>query len=86
MKARTLTINPRTDDDEETVVGIATPTSSTFRTLDGVVCPALSWKQWKDALQLASIEVGPNLLQRTENGARGIGMRFLFPTTDPDTV
>lgn len=40
-------------------------------------CPVLSWKEWKDVLQLANIELGPNLIQRIENGARGIATYIL---------
>lgn len=78
MKPRTMPLETQSNDEEEdTVSGSATPSpSKVIRTLDGVVCPTLSWTQWKAALQLANIEVGPNLLQRTENGARGIGESF----------
>jgi hypothetical protein len=40
-------------------------------------CPCLSWKEWKDVLQLANIELGPNSVQRIENAARGIAAYIL---------
>lgn len=42
-------------------------------TSQGVRCPAVSDKTWKEVQQLCNIECGPNLVQRIENGARGIG-------------
>lgn len=42
-------------------------------TAQGVRCPAVSDKTWKEVQQLCNIECGPNLVQRIENGARGIG-------------
>lgn len=39
----------------------------------GVRCPAVSDRTWKEVQQLCNIECGPNLVQRIENGARGIG-------------
>ncbi|KAK9896000.1 YjeF N-terminal domain-like protein [Cystobasidium minutum MCA 4210] len=41
-------------------------------TAQGVRCPAVSDKTWKEVQQLCNIECGPNLVQRIENGARGI--------------
>jgi hypothetical protein len=40
-------------------------------------CPCISWKEWKDVLQLANIETGPNLVQRIENAARGVASYVL---------
>lgn len=42
-------------------------------TAQGVRCPAVTDKTWKEVQQLCNIECGPNLVQRIENGARGIG-------------
>lgn len=44
-----------------------------LRTQQGVKVPAISDKTWKEVQQLCNIECGPNLVQRIENGARGIG-------------
>jgi hypothetical protein len=41
-------------------------------TKQGVRCPAIMDKTWKEVQQLCNIECGPNLVQRIENGARGI--------------
>jgi hypothetical protein len=38
----------------------------------GVQLQAVSDKTWKEVQQLCTIESGPNLVQRVENGARGI--------------
>jgi hypothetical protein len=43
-------------------------------TKEGIPCPTVSDKIWKEVHQLCNIESGPNLVQRCENGARGIGM------------
>lgn len=42
-------------------------------TKEGIICPTVSDKIWKEVHQLCNIESGPNLVQRSENGARGIG-------------
>lgn len=41
----------------------------------GVQLQAVSDKTWREVQQLCTIECGPNLVQRVENGARGIGER-----------
>lgn len=46
-------------------------------TAEGVRVAGVSDKVWKEVQQLCNIECGPNLTQRIENGARGIG-KFLF--------
>lgn len=42
-------------------------------TADGVKVTSVNDKQWKEVIQLCNIECGPNLQQRVENAARGIG-------------
>ena len=61
----------------DAVVGSSSVSSSIqnrqMRTTEGVSCPAVNDRTWKAVQQLCNIETGPNLLQRLENGARGIG-------------
>lgn len=39
----------------------------------GIPLQAISDRTWREVQQLCTIECGPNLVQRVENGARGIG-------------
>lgn len=55
----------------------SSPLASSFKrqmiSAEGVKLPFVNDKTWKEVQQLCNIESGPNLVQRIENGARGIG-------------